>query len=221
MDIGAVPRNTYMVFCDRAMKLGVEYFFVNGDYIEGKPYDMEVSEKTAKSLVEDQMNSLKGLLPESDEGRYYFLDGNHEVKVKGMVGKDWFRTKLLEDREDFYYIGERMCRVELLQNNDGNTYAGDIYVDILHPQGINNGCVDKYIRQYLSRISKHTPPAILDMGHFHQKKYWRENGISCLTNGAFLKKNDKTCDAGWIVEIRDSQSNNGIEIVLYDLIKTF
>ena len=199
-------KNAIREFCRNAIEHGINKFFVNGDYIEGKPHGIELSQTLLREVVSEQINTLKTHLPELEEGYYYFLNGNHEIKTADIVGKDWFKAKLLEDRDDFYYVGEWICRIEI----------DEMYVDLLHPQGMNNGCVDKYVNQYLAQISKHNPPIILDVGHFHERKYWKERNVPCFTNGAFLRKNDKKREAGWIVEIKNAYHDGKAEILIYE-----
>ncbi len=202
-------KNEIYRFCKDAINKGAKHFFVNGDYIEGKPGGIVLSTRLLKEVVNEQIDELKKCLPADEGVKYYFLNGNHESKVDGLLGRGCLKEMLLEDREDdFRYIGEGIRRID----------ARGIYIDLLHPQGMNNGCVEKYVRMYLAQVWNYGPPAIVDVGHFHERKQWDHKGVTCLTNGAFLKKNGNGYGkAGWVMEIRSKSKK--ADVPIYDSLR--
>lgn len=219
--IGHVDCDEHLIrkYFSEAIGAGVRTHFLAGDVVESA-YNLRVSEELGEAIVGEQVEKFKKCLPEVENNRYYLLLGNHDIHAAGiLLGKEsgkigWkdaegvFR-EVLEDRKDIEVIGVGFARVGL---------NGEYIIDLLHPQGNNGGCIEKYADYYISKSIRkgYKAPNLSDFGHYHQKKLVRGNYCPVMQNGSALKnRNGNGNGFGWIVELR-GEPNGKSTMVVYE-----
>ncbi len=181
-------------------------------------YNLRVSEELGGAIVREQVEKFKKCLPEVEDNKYYLLLGNHDTHATGiLLGKEsgkigWkdaeevFR-EVLEDRADIEVIGVGFARVEL---------NGEYIIDLLHPQGNNGGCIEKYADYYIFKSIRngYEAPHLSDFGHYHQKKMTWCSYCAVMQNGSPLKKRNSDGNGfGWIVELRGEPDGKSTMVV--------
>ncbi|MBQ6282195.1 MAG: metallophosphoesterase family protein [Bacilli bacterium] len=146
-----------------------------GDFVDGlNPMNKDHIRELRERTYEGQLDYSLHYYP-SYSNKTLIVSGNHDDYWYQLTGKEILKD-FSERRDDVIYLGANRRKIAI----------GNLIIDLVHGNTLQNGSIDFKAGLYIRNIPENERPNIVHLGHMHTPYHNDIYGVLCVRTGALM-----------------------------------